>query len=84
MAGYNMTACSQQLVCAPMKSGKLVGTGIGFCNLTAPGQSVSPCAMAASHIHGTSILLHLYCPCRVPDCYIVGARIRADWELCYA
>ena len=40
VAGYNMSACTQQLVCAPMKSGKLVGTGIGFCNLTAPGQSV--------------------------------------------
>lgn len=41
VAGYNMTACTDGLLCAPFKSGKLIGTGIGFCNLTAPGQSVS-------------------------------------------
>ena len=41
VAGYNMTACTDGLLCAPFKSGKLFGTGVGFCNLTAPGQSVS-------------------------------------------
>lgn len=41
MAGYNFTTCSPELVCAPMKTGKLVGSGIGFCNLTAPDQGVS-------------------------------------------
>ncbi|CAL8460636.1 g166 [Coccomyxa elongata] len=39
VAGYNMTACTDGLLCAPFKSGKLFGTGVGFCNLTAPGQS---------------------------------------------
>lgn len=44
VAGYNLTACSAQmsLRCSPPKSGRLVGSGIGFCNFTTPGQQVSP------------------------------------------
>lgn len=41
VSGYNMTACQDGLVCAPLRSSKLVGTGIGFCNLTSPDQTVS-------------------------------------------
>ena len=43
VAGYNLTACSTQmnLQCSPAKLGALVGSGIGFCNFTTPGQSVS-------------------------------------------
>ena len=43
VAGYSLTPCSTSLDmhCAPLASGKLVGTGLGFCNFSAPGQSVS-------------------------------------------
>ena len=43
VAGYTLTPCSADLDlhCTPITAGKLVGTGLGYCNFSSPVDSVS-------------------------------------------
>ena len=41
VSGYKFTPCKDNLLCAPLASGTLAGTGVGYCNTT-KGGDVSP------------------------------------------